>query len=146
MPVNLRGHHLLCMLTYQSRGYTPAFVENYDKVVKRLNAGETIKIVAGPDEICEPMVDSKSHHCHKPRIVERDRLALQEIGGVLGRELHVGDDLMPGPGMIGRLRKAFAKGEIRSACDSCEWADFCTRIAVKNFRGVVLGMADRDLP
>ena len=40
------------MLTYMGKGYTSGFVENYDRVGARLNAGEEdIELVDGPDDI-----------------------------------------------------------------------------------------------
>ncbi len=39
MTVRLRTHHLLCLLTYVGRGYSPAFVENMDQVAARLSEG-----------------------------------------------------------------------------------------------------------
>ena len=39
MTVRLRAHHLLCLLTYVGKGYSPAFTANYDKVVRRLGEG-----------------------------------------------------------------------------------------------------------
>jgi hypothetical protein len=45
--IELRGHHLLCILTYMGKGYTPAFVENYDAIVAQINRGDvTLKIVS----------------------------------------------------------------------------------------------------
>ncbi len=55
MTVRLRAHHLLCMLTYVGKGYSPAFVENYEVIAARLSAGEEIELVAGPDDICGPL-------------------------------------------------------------------------------------------
>ncbi|TJU92322.1 MAG: DUF1284 domain-containing protein, partial [Mesorhizobium sp.] len=63
MTVRLRAHHLLCLLTYVGKGYSPAFTANYDKVVKRLGEGEAVLIVSGPDAICAPMLDEREPHC-----------------------------------------------------------------------------------
>ncbi len=54
MTVELRPHHLLCMLTYVGKGYSPAFCANYDAVLARLSAGEEILLVDGPDSVCAP--------------------------------------------------------------------------------------------
>ncbi len=56
MTVRLRGHHLLCMLTFVGKGYSPAFVENYDRIAGRLSEGEDILLVDGPDDICAPLL------------------------------------------------------------------------------------------
>ncbi len=48
VTVRLRAHHLLCLLTYVGKGYTPAFTANYDAVVARLDAGEDRAAGRGP--------------------------------------------------------------------------------------------------
>ncbi|WP_292282104.1 DUF1284 domain-containing protein, partial [Mesorhizobium sp.] len=63
MTVRLRAHHLLCLLTYVGKGYSPAFTANYDVVVKRLAGGEDILIVSGPDDICAPLLSESEPHC-----------------------------------------------------------------------------------
>ncbi len=45
MTITLRAHHLLCVLTYSGKGYSPAFVTNFDSVVRRLQAGEALEIL-----------------------------------------------------------------------------------------------------
>ena len=39
---------------------------------------------------------------------------------------------------LARLRAAFASGQIRGACDGCEWTELCSRIAADGFTGVRL--------
>jgi uncharacterized protein len=63
MAVRLRPHHLLCMLSYAGRGYSPAFVANFDAVVRRLEAGEEIVVVSGADDICIPLLCEDRAHC-----------------------------------------------------------------------------------
>ncbi|MBO6860924.1 MAG: DUF1284 domain-containing protein, partial [Roseibium sp.] len=75
MTVSIRPHHLLCMLTYLGKGYTPAFVENYSTIVQRLNEGEPIELVEGPDTLCQPMLDEPGCHCRNESVRNRDRTA-----------------------------------------------------------------------
>lgn len=56
MSVKLRGHHLLCILTFVGHGYSRAFSDNYKAVVQRLNAGEPVVLVDGPDDICAALI------------------------------------------------------------------------------------------
>ncbi|MDJ0930339.1 DUF1284 domain-containing protein [Breoghania sp.] len=56
MTVELRGHHLLCLLTYVGNGYSATFSAAYDKVVERLNSGKEVEIVRGPDAICRALI------------------------------------------------------------------------------------------
>ena len=73
MTVSLRPHHLLCMLTYLGNGYTADFVGNYNRIVKRLNKGEPIRLVGGPDDICQPMLRQASCHCPGSSRFAQDR-------------------------------------------------------------------------
>jgi hypothetical protein len=135
MTIRLRAHHLLCMLTFAGKGYTPAFVEAYKAIINRLNDGEAIKLVDGPDDICVPMLNDPTCHCHNESVRERDRLAARDIGLLLfGKPLSVGP-LRLSDEDIAKLRSAFQDGSIRQACTGCEWYELCTGIAQTDFRG-----------
>ena len=61
------------MLTYVGKGYTSGFVENYDRVADRLNAGEEdIELLDGPDDICEGLLCESHAHCFNEGVVKRD--------------------------------------------------------------------------
>lgn len=141
MAVRLRGHHLLCMLTYIGKGYSPAFVDNYDAIAGRLSNGEDIEIIDGPDDICEPLLCKSDCHCFNASVVVRDRLAMEAISGLLGLAISAGSRLSLDAMQLGRMRAAFADGSIRKACKSCEWSELCTRIAVKDdYAGVQINL------
>lgn len=138
MAVSLRGHHFLCILTYQSVGYTLEFVENYDRIVERLNNGEAIQIVEGIDAICQPVESDTEHHCHNESIEHRDVQALHDLRDELKLPLIPGETLALDDELITTMRRAFLNGSIRKACKSCEWESMCTRIAGNNFKNVLL--------
>jgi uncharacterized protein len=135
MTVPIRPHHLLCMLTYLGKGYTPDFVSNYSRIIKRLNAGEEVELINGPDEICLPMLSEHDCHCHNESVQERDVVALLEIGKALDSNLKVGERFVVSEEMLSALRTAFTAGKIRTACEGCEWQDLCTGIAQNKFSG-----------
>jgi len=64
--VRLRAHHLLCILTFAGKGYSPAFVANMAGVVARIGAGEPIEVVAGPDDICAPLEGAATRIAMRP--------------------------------------------------------------------------------
>lgn len=136
--VRLRGHHLLCLLTFVGEGYTPAFTRNYRRTAARLSAGETIEIVDGPDDICAPMLALPDSHCGNDSVRHRDGLALAAVADLLGNPLEPGSPLILDGERLERLRAAFAKGSIRAACEDCEWSAFCTRVARDGFAGTLL--------
>ncbi|WP_207184065.1 DUF1284 domain-containing protein [Methylobacterium indicum] len=133
--IALRGHHLLCLLTYVGEGYTRAFVANYDALAARL-ALEDVRIVAGPDDICAPLLAGGEAHCRLERVAARDDSALLAVSDCLGREVRVGSVLRLDVGSVARLRTAFRNGIIRAACRDCAWDSLCTSIAATGFRRV----------
>ncbi|MCR9194427.1 MAG: DUF1284 domain-containing protein [Hyphomonas sp.] len=138
MTVRLRPHHLLCVLTYMGRGYSPAFTGNLTKIAGRLAAGEAVDIVTGPDDICAPMLDGHDPHCHRDSVTNRDHAAARELSPLLGCEIQTGTSLVLNTNIIDRLRVAFASNQIRSACAGCEWESLCSSVAVGGFDGTVI--------
>lgn len=130
MTVRLRGHHLLCMLTYIGKGYSPAFVENYDTIAGLLSQGEDIELIDGPDDICQPLLCTGDCHCFNDSVVVRDRLALSAISDLFETRIAAGSAFALNSERLSKMRSAFAAGTIRKACRSCEWSDLCTRISV----------------
>lgn len=143
MTVRLRGHHLLCLLTYAGKGYTPAFVTNLDRIAERLGAGEAVLVVEGPDDICGPMLSVEGHHCLGPGVRHRDELALASVSGLLGRAVAPGTGFFLDRDTVGRLRAGFASGAIRPACAGCEWSRTCTGIAASGYEDVRLATGRR---
>lgn len=131
--IHMRGHHLLCVLTFQGAGYNPRFIRNFAAIVERLSAGEEIQIVAGPDDICAPVVDDGDSHCGLARVEGRDALALEAVSALIGRPLSPGDTLHLDAPTVQALRSSFADGTIRGACEGCDWHGLCSRIAAHGF-------------
>ena len=138
MTVRLRPHHLLCVLTYVGRGYTPPFTANMTRIAGRLVAGESIEIVEGPDSICGPLLDAPNAHCHRASVTARDRAAAADLNDLLGLQTRAGARFVLGCDLLDRMRKAFASNQIRSACGGCEWVDLCGSIAANGFKGTHL--------
>lgn len=132
MAVRLRPHHLLCVLTYSGKGYSPAFTENFDRIAARLAGGEAVSLVQGPDDVCAGWADAPEAHCRNASITVRDEAAIQALQPLLG-PLKPGAALLLSPALVTALRSAFQAGAIRRACHGCEWADFCTAIADSGF-------------
>jgi hypothetical protein len=134
MTVRLRAHHLLCLLTYVGKGYSPAFTANYDKVIKRLRVGEGVVIVSGPDDICAPLLAEPDVHCLRESAADRDLLAARDVGAFLGRPIQDGDRFALDASSLAGMRKAFSAGQTRQACSGCEWSGLCDTVAAGGFR------------
>ncbi|MHA7772698.1 DUF1284 domain-containing protein [Roseibium sp. M-1] len=135
MTVTLRAHHLLCLMTYLGKGYTPAFVANYSRIVRRLNDGESVRLVRGPDDLCQPMLTEPACHCHNESVRLRDAQAAADVGTVLGVDLDTVEDVRLDADSVKQLRNAFAAGSVRTACTGCEWHALCSEVAQNGFRG-----------
>jgi len=139
VTVRLRGHHLLCMLTFVGEGYTPAFTANYRRIAERLSAGEEIEIVSGPDDICGPLLPEGLPHCLSRSAVARDETAAEEIGRLLRMPIGEGTKMVADEKLLRRLRSNFRAGTIRRACDKCEWSELCGHVAGNGFKDVLVG-------
>lgn len=143
--IRLRGHHLLCMLTFVGEGYDPAFTDNYRQIAKRLSAGEDILFVAGPDDICAPLLGGESPHCLSDGAEARDIAAAEAVGRLLGRKIAPGATVSPDAALLATLRQKFAAGEIRKACRGCEWESLCSRIAGGGYDGILVDPEEAKL-
>ncbi|WP_180901811.1 DUF1284 domain-containing protein [Martelella soudanensis] len=133
MTIRLRPHHLLCMLTYAGKGYSPAFTANMTAIVGRIAGGEPIEIVSGADDICKPLLGEADPHCHRESVGERDQRAARDVGRLIGASVGPGTRLRLDGAEIAQLRTAFVKDDIRSACGGCEWRKLCSHVASAGF-------------
>jgi hypothetical protein len=141
MTIRLRPHHLLCMLTFAGKGYTPDFVANFEQVASRIAAGdEVIQIVEGPDDICSALLIETTCHCHNPSVSLRDRHAAAAISNLLSQPIQAGAHLLPRQNLLSILRAAFVPGTIRQACVGCQWKPTCDSIAKQGFIETRLGV------
>jgi uncharacterized protein len=140
MPVQLRGHHFLCILTYRGKGYTEQFAARMTAVVEAVNAGAPVILASGPDHICAGLSErcrsDVRHDCLAAEILELDKMAAGAVSGVLGRDLSNAAAL--GKTDIELLRAAYAAGGIRAACEGCSWKDFCDGIVSEDFAETLL--------
>ena len=134
MTIRLRAHHLLCLLTYVGKGYSPAFTANYDGIAERLSRGEDILLVSGPDDVCAPLLDEPEPHCLRDSAAERDRLAAQDVADLLARPIRAGAHLDLDAAILARMREAFSTGLTRNACQGCEWAGLCSTVAASGYQ------------
>ncbi len=129
------------MLTYVGKGYSPAFIANYDEIAGRLAEGEDILLVAGPDDICAPLLGTDDCHCFNESVTERDAKALDAVSALLRQPLAPGDHIKLDAPMLATMRNAFATGQTREACRDCEWFELCSSVAESGYAGVRIAPA-----
>ena len=63
-PIKLRPHHFLCVLGFQGKGYSPAFVKNFRRVIERLGMEHArVEAAAGADDVCAPCPNNDAGTC-----------------------------------------------------------------------------------
>lgn len=133
--VRLRPHHLLCMLTYLGKGYTPTFIKNFDALATRIASGEMIQVVHGPDDVCAPLHSGiPGYHCVDGEISLRDTFATQDLEALLDIGLRKNMRLQVDAERLTQMRQAFQAGTIRRACKKCLWDNVCTEVAQNAFQ------------
>jgi uncharacterized protein len=140
MPVRLRGHHFLCILTFKGEGYSKPFIANLNAQIKAISKGQAIKLKTGPDDICAGLtkkcLTTVSHDCNSKAILQLDQIAINEVSRTLNRDLKIEAPLTPDDIIL--LRDAFKKGAIRTACTDCSWKKLCDDIANNDFKDTKL--------
>lgn len=136
--ISLRGHHLLCSLTFSGRGYSKEFERGFKNIIERIKQNETIIVVSGPDEICEPIERCKDSHCREARITRRDELALEDVSSLLGKTIEIGSQITPSKLFNGKYRASFQLGSTRRACFDCQWSGTCDQIADADYSSSLL--------
>jgi len=139
VTIRLRPHHLLCMLTFAGKGYSPDFIANFDRITAQIASGtQTIEITFAPDDICAPLLAEASCHCRNTSVSERDTLAAEALSDLLQQPILPGTSLSLASATLDRMRLAFQSGTIRQACHGCQWSPLCDSIAANNFIGTHL--------
>lgn len=143
LPIRLRPHHFLCMLTYVGKGYSQSFTENYDVLIKKLNKGNVwVEVVSTPDDICAPRLcdsDDKTCHCYDASIIENDQEALRDFEkNPAFSMIRIGNRFRLTKNLIKELRAAYKENAIRTACNGCEWKSICNTLVQQDFEGSYL--------
>ena len=149
--IPLRGHHLLCLLTYKGLGYSPAFVERMTAVALAIGVGASVRMVVGPDLICrapcprlglaaggapEGLCDEAARARDDAQILTTIHRLYPAWGGLL-RSGRVIPDLGRFVGLGRRLLRTQAH-LIRASCADCAWDETCRAIIAQDFEGVLL--------
>jgi uncharacterized protein len=117
MTIQFRPHHFLCAFCFEGKGYSPAFVSNFQRIMDKLqHAGDTeIQITSHTDSICAPCPHRQGKSCdseaHIQELDAKHREALQlentpSISWANARE---------------RIKENISLDVFHRICASCEW-------------------------
>lgn len=139
MAIQLRGHHLLCMLGYRGMGYSDEYVRNMTRMHSQLRAEpETlVKLVSGPDDLCAHFPCNQPYHCQDRNVHDRDR----EIANTLGLEA---GEVVTWAEIEARIARLLVPADIPRLCATCPWLAY--GVCEEGVAAVINGEGLRALP
>jgi hypothetical protein len=122
--IELRAHHLLCILGFRGSGYDKKFIANMEGVVKTILQGYTsplIKVIDECDVICSACPHNKNNECHKDedserRVKSRDLKVMHSLG------LRRGDEITPQM-LWEMIKERLTPVAMLEICHGCEWLE-----------------------
>ena len=122
--LEIRAHHLLCILGFRGFGYSQEFIVKMEKVVKELDANATfpITVMAECDVICASCPHNRGNKCLKEadseaKIKNRDLEVLQRLDFEVGAQMPVAE-------VWTRIRAKLTLRDVAEICLTCEWQKF----------------------
>lgn len=124
-PINLRGHHLLCISTFSGMGYDADFISNMEAIVGMCKSpSQYIRVIEGVDDICTSCPHSDGSRClkdeKKASAMDRDVLVILglEVGGIYtSSSLNL------------RVKDGIEKRLFTDVCARCSWFNpYCRHI------------------
>lgn len=120
--MELRGHHLLCILGFQGYGYSEDFVLNMTRINElRKTDKTTIKLINSSDDICSACPNLKNDLCENKMqnetIVKMDEEVLSEFD--INKEYNAID-------LFNEVILKFnTLKSVENICNDCKWAEKC---------------------
>lgn len=119
--LRFRPHHFLCTLGFQGKGYSPAFVDHFQKIANQLREPKAptdqiqIEVVQGADLICEPCPNRTGSLCKTESKIDALDTAHEKVLGLTKGEIITWGKAKQ------RLAKYMTDSEFDQACAPCGW-------------------------
>ncbi len=145
--IRLRGHHLVCLLSFVGKGYGQASVENFIGIAKEISAGRNnIQIVDCADDICRPRrgapcPQAEECSCRGDEIAQFDKMALSLLNqeGAAFLPLQPCSQMQFSSFFTWQMRKAMISGRFAPLCQACDWWErICKSVVENKFKDVIL--------
>lgn len=123
----IRAHHLLCLLNFGGGGYNREFIENMEKVVKRLrsNLAFPIRVTTEVDIICSVCPHQKGGRCLKKensekKIKNQDLKIIKKLGLKPGGKLPIIRAWQ-------EIEQKILPEDLSEICQGCQWLKYCSQ-------------------
>ncbi len=123
----IRAHHLLCMQGFQGLGYSPEFVQNFEKILDEVHDSfyETeFEVTDSIDSFCEPCPHHKNGLCQKDAASQE---RMQKMDRVVMQKLEIKNGARRTSESLFALANArlSSTAEVKDVCGQCEWRGKC---------------------
>lgn len=123
--MNIRGHHLLCLLNFRGKGYSPKFITNTKKVIKKLSTVPII-ITTESDMVCAACPYNKNNRCVKKenseeKVKKMDRKIIKRFGFRVGEQTEI-DRVWE------KIKENITAKDFVAICRDCQWASYCAKL------------------
>lgn len=117
--IQLRGHHLFCLLGFRGMGYSEAYAMNMKDIHQQLREQPhtIVRVISGADDLCAKFPCDQPYHCDAMRVFEQDQAFLHVL------QLRIGDELTWQD--IEKRMQTFATPDlIERVCFDCQWRKY----------------------
>jgi uncharacterized protein len=119
MILKYRPHHFLCTLGFIGMGYSPEFIQNFEKIVsilKKPDGDDTeIKVIFTADSICIPCPNKRDDGC-------KSQARINRLDKAHATALQIKDgDTLTWSEAKKRIAKNISLDEFNKICAPCPW-------------------------
>lgn len=117
MDINFRPHHFLCTLCFQGKGYSLAFVANYESIAAHIkeDPASPIKVVNRTDSICDPCPHKQGALCDA-----QEKIATLDAAHSAALDIRPGDVLTWTEAQQ-RIADKLTLAKFHTICATCHW-------------------------
>lgn len=117
--LTFRPHHFLCALCFKGKGYSRAFITNFQTIMQHLNAKQgnqiEIKVTSSTDAICHPCPHRIEKICQsEEKITALDRAHADAL------QIQAGDIVTWGEAKK-RIQQNISLETFHQICQTCPW-------------------------
>lgn len=117
--IQFRPHHFLCAVGFAGKGYSNAFIKNFEQIVCKLNSPEgdsiQIQVVKDTDNICSPCPHKQGNTC-----VDQEKITQLDNAHATALEIQP-DNILTWGEAKKRIRKNISMPLFEQICAPCNW-------------------------
>ncbi|MBQ9816510.1 MAG: DUF1284 domain-containing protein [Proteobacteria bacterium] len=121
IPIHLRPHHGLCLLTFEGRGYCPEFVTQMAHLKNLLNRTPKTHLILTLqcDDLCHYCPHRTGNHCDSSLPEKIDQNVLSLTGLKAGQSITWNE--------LRAMTRQILSNNLNSCCSGCEWLSICSK-------------------